>query len=1088
MASKTIRFSPTDRLQEYWRAAKKALAPSAPSETQSDAASSDSSWATDANRKEGMVEEVDDGNMTEEIIVDSEFLAIPSKPLGMNSRSHSFSVNSTTTNTQTETTGHELESAWSQTTGESGFPRSLVFTNSRAIIAVRRYFNLSFEGDDTERTYMKERWYQRKALALLAAGFALVVWILSLAVVNPQPYTTYNKWAAGCTAVITVLLIVAVAANAPQAHPIKWQILLYLMTLCWPTILVVEMRTCGFYHDQTAGVFGGPGCGAKDFSLTIFYAAAFVTTSLFALGQTRLWSGAVVISFLALICAVIVPVRIYYLRAATVYVIYGIFVNYMSYCHERLDRKNFLMRDQLKRQYRATQRARHLEYKAADSKRRFVNYIFHEVRVPLNAASLAVQNLVGEGCFDNVEGEQMDVVNALRGSLGMMAKVLNDVLDFERMQSGKLICAESPLDFHETVRSLLVSAKVVANTRGLKLNIDLDEEIDNLQNRKVITGDEMRLRQVLSNLVSNACKFTNVGGSVTVTTKLLFPTSDIRSGISAPPTSLEESPPVLGSPSECQIEVLDVDAPLEDEGETSAIIRMEVQDTGVGIKKQDMVGNKLFSPYVQTDEGRRQGGKGTGLGLALVRHIVKLSGGRLGVKSRRGQGSIFWVEMPFGLTNERETNSVEYSPPGSEHHHPADDIPMAHIPMLMGSGSDASLTPATPVKKHVQINEGMNMEDGFASSDDSIDIIVSTIPHTDVDAAALRESLRDFSKIYAKKMSEDQRPPHPSLNRVNMVVDSATGQTMGPSVAATTNGIFRASDGARTSTAADERLRAAGMLLNNLETSARSGENTPESEPVEEINGGTGGPPPPNGKLPNGVSHASSSSSHATPTDRAAPTLLKRSLRSKPSSSHPSTGTASPAMSAAPSRRTSNDVIGGIPLSSLTSSSASSTAKPKASVLIVDDDKITRLLMSRLITRLGHSVEIAEDGAIAFAKCDERKRAGGEMYDLVLLDNQMPVMTGVECIKKLREHDISVWACGVTGNAMIEDQNEFYDAGIDRVLTKPVVEADVRDMIDIALHRRDPPVLGRDTWRSATWRSAQMLVPPVAVVGHQAGG
>lgn len=72
--------------------------------------------------------------------------------------------------------------------------------------------------------------------------------------------------------------------------------------------------------------------------------------------------------------------------------------------------------------------------------------------------------------------------------------------------------------------------------------------------------------------------------------------------------------------------------------------RIEIQDTGVGIRSRDMAENRLFSAYVQTEIGRKQGGKGTGLGLSLVRQIVMLSGGRLGVKSKVGEGSTFWVE------------------------------------------------------------------------------------------------------------------------------------------------------------------------------------------------------------------------------------------------------------------------------------------------------------------------------------------------------------------------------------------------------------------------------------------------------------
>lgn len=75
---------------------------------------------------------------------------------------------------------------------------------------------------------------------------------------------------------------------------------------------------------------------------------------------------------------------------------------------------------------------------------------------------------------------------------------------------------------------------------------------------------------------------------------------------------------------------------------------MEVSDTGLGIAPEDLTDARLFSPYVQTDIGRSQGGKGTGLGLAIVRSIVNLSKGRLGVITRKGHGSIFWMELPMG--------------------------------------------------------------------------------------------------------------------------------------------------------------------------------------------------------------------------------------------------------------------------------------------------------------------------------------------------------------------------------------------------------------------------------------------------------
>lgn len=95
-----------------------------------------------------------------------------------------------------------------------------------------------------------------------------------------------------------------------------------------------------------------------------------------------------------------------------------------------------------------------------------------------------------------------------------------------------------------------------------------------------------------------------------------------------------------------------------------AVIRIEIKDTGVGIQRRDLVDARLFSAYVQTEIGRTQGGKGTGLGLSLVRQIILLSGGRLGVQSRFGQGSCFWVELAFTIQSPTANTPLQHTTGG----------------------------------------------------------------------------------------------------------------------------------------------------------------------------------------------------------------------------------------------------------------------------------------------------------------------------------------------------------------------------------------------------------------------------------------
>lgn len=196
--------------------------------------------------------------------------------------------------------------------------------------------------------------------------------------------------------------------------------------------------------------------------------------------------------------------------------------------HPRLiqaERRLYTLRDQLKIQFRATQKAQVNERKAADSKRRLTSYVFHEVRVPLNTALLAVQNMEASG---TVAKAQEIEFKALEGSLNMMSKVLNDVLDFNRMDSGRFESVLKPYAFHKVMRSLFVPLQLATSARGLTFIADLDKSIDEVARRAlyesiealsdhdiqkrmaldedgIVVGDETRLRQIITNLARYGC-------------------------------------------------------------------------------------------------------------------------------------------------------------------------------------------------------------------------------------------------------------------------------------------------------------------------------------------------------------------------------------------------------------------------------------------------------------------------------------------------------------------------------------------------------------------------------------------------------
>jgi len=152
----------------------------------------------------------------------------------------------------------------------------------------------------------------------------------------------------------------------------------------------------------------------------------------------------------------------------------------------------------------------------------------------------------------------------------------------------------------------------------------------------------------------------------------------------------------------------------------------------------------------------------------------------------------------------------------------------------------------------------------------------------------------------------------------------------------------------------------------------------------------------------------------------------------------------------------------------------SAVFEPPMIVLVVDDDRLTRTIMSRTLSRLGCHVSTAENGEIALEMIagrtfrqsqgpDQDPLSGSSKdpgeddasrYDVVFLDNQMPIMSGMEVVSKLREMGRHDFIVGVTGNALIGDQKEYFDAGVDHILTKPVFEPSLVHMLTIADERR----------------------------------
>ena len=261
------------------------------------------------------------------------------------------------------------------------------------------------------------------------------------------------------------------------------------------------------------------------------------------------------------------------------------------------------------------------------------------------------------------------------------------------------------------------------STRAKELNLEvkLDSRIDEVAKSlaaessdgsapgdgpAVMMGDATRLQQIIQNLCSNATKFTSKGGSISLTTQLVHPLP------SAGSPTISDAYRSMSNSSYLSSRVDSTESAYSSLASDIIVVRIEIADSGCGIKPEDLDNDRLFSPYVQTVEGQMQGGKGTGLGLSLVRHIVGLSGGRLGVRSRPGHGSTFFIDMPYSVTS----NSAIGASAGSAlfKHDTVPSEPMAALAQP-GKSQLANLrsplrprTAPTPYQKRLGFAEAVN--------------------------------------------------------------------------------------------------------------------------------------------------------------------------------------------------------------------------------------------------------------------------------------------------------------------------------------------------------------------------------------------
>ena len=502
---------------------------------------------------------------------------------------------------------------------------------------------------------------------------------------------------------------------------------------------------------------------------------------------------------------------------------------------------------------------------ANEAKSRFLANMSHELRTPLNGV-IGIGDLLRE---TKLSFEQKELVNTMHNSANTLLELIENVLDIAKIEAGKILIDSKDFDLHGLVNSVVYMLSPLSEKKDLNMSCVFDPETP-----FALKGDEQHLRQVLINLVNNAIKFTE-DGSVVVSVRQVGGT------------------------------------------ESAPRIRFEVIDSGIGMTQDAM--ERIFDNFTQADASTSRAYGGTGLGTTISKELVELMDGEIGVHSVVGEGSTFWLEIPFVASTNPETSITDN-----------------HVLLLSG--------------------------------EDTADIIRPSLTYWQVNFDWVRTPTRALSQLL---QARDEGTPYETV-----VVDQENLESIDAIQFA-------------------QMIKSEGLLEDTSLVLINSSDTMIDANRNNQYYVSTIVNPEEKRPLFNALHAAQSVSYH----DRKIVTLAEHYAKQ-----------------------------------------AGTTG---LNILVAEDNQVNQQVIEGILRHAGHEIRIASTGEEALDILSDQM----DQFDMLILDMNMPEVSGVEVVKMLRFMDTSARlpVIMLTADATPEAKEASITAGANRFLTKPI---DARGLLE----------------------------------------